>query len=153
MKFISFWINEYLNLVDLGHRSSQDGPELCRPMSWTPAQFSNWKMDPEVWILWGEHLHCHPQGSLAVCHQVLVLREGFVQLWVSWQQFNWGCLWQLKSTILDYLKYLSYLQVGHYTQLVWSSSHKVGCGFSKCVGSKSSPWKKYYAYICNYCPQ
>ena len=44
-------------------------------------------------------------------------------------------------------------EVGHYTQLVWNSSHKVGCGFAKCVGSKHSNWSKYYAYVCNYCPQ
>ena len=45
------------------------------------------------------------------------------------------------------------IKVGHYTQMVWSSSHKVGCGFTKCVGSKPLMWKKYYSYICNYCPQ
>ena len=48
---------------------------------------------------------------------------------------------------------LTITKVGHYTQIVWSSSHKVGCGFAKCVGSKNSSWKKYYAYVCNYCPQ
>ena len=48
---------------------------------------------------------------------------------------------------------LTITKVGHYTQMVWSSSHKVGCGFAKCVGSENSSWKKYYAYVCNYCPQ
>lgn len=38
--------------------------------------------------------------------------------------------------------------VGHYTQMVWASSHKVGCGFTKC-GSRG---RTYYSYICNYCP-
>ncbi|NWV65175.1 CRIS2 protein, partial [Malurus elegans] len=36
---------------------------------------------------------------------------------------------------------------GHYTQLIWYNSYKVGCGFSKCpVG----PYK--YFYVCQYCP-
>ncbi|CAG5128025.1 unnamed protein product [Candidula unifasciata] len=35
-------------------------------------------------------------------------------------------------------------RVGHYTQLVWASSNKVGCGFSQCDR------KKYY--VCNYAP-
>uniref|UniRef100_T1JKW9 Cysteine-rich venom protein n=1 Tax=Strigamia maritima TaxID=126957 RepID=T1JKW9_STRMM len=38
--------------------------------------------------------------------------------------------------------------VGHYTQLAWYSTHKVGCGFYYCnVGSRP-----YYNYVCNYCP-
>lgn len=39
--------------------------------------------------------------------------------------------------------------VGHYTQLVWYSSHKVGCGFHYCGHAKPRP---YYNYVCNYCP-
>jgi hypothetical protein len=41
--------------------------------------------------------------------------------------------------------------VGHYTQLVWATTHKVGCGFHKCDhgGVKGKP---YYSYVCNYCP-
>lgn len=39
--------------------------------------------------------------------------------------------------------------VGHYTQLVWYSSHKVGCGFHYCANSRPKP---YYNYVCNYCP-
>jgi hypothetical protein len=41
--------------------------------------------------------------------------------------------------------------VGHYTQLVWATTHKVGCGFQKCErgGLKG---KTYYNYVCNYCP-
>uniref|UniRef100_A0A146KVW1 Cysteine-rich secretory protein 2 n=1 Tax=Lygus hesperus TaxID=30085 RepID=A0A146KVW1_LYGHE len=38
---------------------------------------------------------------------------------------------------------------GHYLQMVWASSHKVGCGLAHC---KHSPKKEYYSYVCNYCP-
>ncbi|XP_046675229.1 cysteine-rich secretory protein 2-like [Homalodisca vitripennis] len=41
----------------------------------------------------------------------------------------------------------SLMKVGHYTQLVWAATHKVGCGFSECGGHK-----KYFSYVCNYCP-
>ena len=39
--------------------------------------------------------------------------------------------------------------VGHYTQMVWAGSHKVGCGYSQC---KTPRGKTFYNYICNYCP-
>ena len=42
------------------------------------------------------------------------------------------------------------IDVGHYTQMVWASSHRVGCGFSKCT---TSVGKTYYLYVCNYCPR
>ncbi|KAJ8299047.1 hypothetical protein KUTeg_023107 [Tegillarca granosa] len=35
-------------------------------------------------------------------------------------------------------------QVGHYTQVVWAKSTKIGCGYAKC-GS-------VYYYVCNYSP-
>ncbi|CAH1779986.1 unnamed protein product [Owenia fusiformis] len=34
-------------------------------------------------------------------------------------------------------------RVGHYTQVVWASSGKVGCGYAECSGSRK-------IYICNY---
>ncbi|XP_042359867.1 cysteine-rich venom protein TEL1-like [Plectropomus leopardus] len=37
--------------------------------------------------------------------------------------------------------------VGHYTQVVWYNSNKVGCGMAHCPNSKY----KYY-YVCQYCP-
>merc|ERR1712106_1130311 len=65
-----------------------------------------------------------------------------IKSWYSEKDlFNYGC----RNNNLT--------QVGHYTQMVWNASHKVGCGFAKCVGSKATSWKKYYNYICNYCPQ
>ncbi|XP_049914591.1 cysteine-rich venom protein TEL1-like isoform X1 [Epinephelus moara] len=37
--------------------------------------------------------------------------------------------------------------VGHYTQMVWHNSNKVGCGIAYCPNSTY----KYY-YVCQYCP-
>ncbi|XP_017785761.1 PREDICTED: cysteine-rich secretory protein 1-like [Nicrophorus vespilloides] len=44
------------------------------------------------------------------------------------------------------------LVVGHYTQMVWASTHQVGCGLTKCnrIGNKTGI--NYYNYVCNYCP-
>ncbi|XP_050670213.1 cysteine-rich venom protein 2-like [Leptidea sinapis] len=39
--------------------------------------------------------------------------------------------------------------VGHYTQMVWATSHKVGCGVAHCAGG---PWGHFYNYVCHYCP-
>ncbi|KAF2352992.1 CAP domain [Trinorchestia longiramus] len=36
-----------------------------------------------------------------------------------------------------------------YTQLVWYSSHRVGCGYAECT---TSGGVKYHRYVCNYCP-
>ncbi|KAH0501684.1 Cysteine-rich secretory protein 1, partial [Microtus ochrogaster] len=37
--------------------------------------------------------------------------------------------------------------VGHYTQLVWNTTHQVGCGVAVCP---NKPLKYYY--VCQYCP-
>ncbi|KAK1170318.1 cysteine-rich venom protein TEL1-like [Acipenser oxyrinchus oxyrinchus] len=37
--------------------------------------------------------------------------------------------------------------VGHYTQVVWYRSNKVGCAVAHCPGSKYK-----YFYVCQYCP-
>ncbi|MBN3279662.1 CRVP protein, partial [Polyodon spathula] len=37
--------------------------------------------------------------------------------------------------------------VGHYTQVVWYRSNKVGCAVARCPGSKYE-----YFYVCQYCP-
>ena len=49
--------------------------------------------------------------------------------------------------------------VGHYTQMVWDATHRVGCAINKCyLPSKAtsnddkSKGMTYYTYICNYCP-
>ncbi|XP_039078846.1 cysteine-rich secretory protein 3-like [Hyaena hyaena] len=38
--------------------------------------------------------------------------------------------------------------VGHYTQVVWYSSYRIGCGVAYCPGQV---YLKYY-YVCQYCP-
>uniref|UniRef100_T1H5I9 SCP domain-containing protein n=1 Tax=Megaselia scalaris TaxID=36166 RepID=T1H5I9_MEGSC len=40
--------------------------------------------------------------------------------------------------------------VGHYTQMVWASTHKVGCGIAKCM--RGPDGRPFYNYVCNYCP-
>lgn len=42
--------------------------------------------------------------------------------------------------------------IGHYTQLVWASTHQVGCGFHKCDRVGDNRGRPYYSYVCNYCP-
>ncbi|XP_006765788.1 PREDICTED: cysteine-rich secretory protein 3-like [Myotis davidii] len=36
---------------------------------------------------------------------------------------------------------------GHYTQLVWATSHQLGCALAHCPHSKLQ-----YYYVCQYCP-
>ncbi|KAG0730596.1 Cysteine-rich secretory protein 2 [Chionoecetes opilio] len=40
-------------------------------------------------------------------------------------------------------------RVGHYTQLVWHSSHQLGCGLAHCTDARPTP---FFNYVCNYCP-
>lgn len=41
--------------------------------------------------------------------------------------------------------------IGHYTQMVWASTHKVGCAVTKCAhgGPRNKP---FFNYVCDYCP-
>ncbi|KAL1771409.1 cysteine-rich secretory protein 1-like [Sigmodon hispidus] len=38
-------------------------------------------------------------------------------------------------------------QVGHYTQLVWNTSHQLGCAIAECPEEELK-----YFYVCHYCP-
>lgn len=42
----------------------------------------------------------------------------------------------------------NFQDTGHYTQVVWATSNKVGCGLAKCKDSQG----RFFNYICNYCP-
>ncbi len=42
---------------------------------------------------------------------------------------------------------------------VWAATHKVGCGIEECEmdrldskGRKTGKKRKYFLYVCNYCP-
>ncbi|OWA52115.1 putative Cysteine-rich secretory protein 2 [Hypsibius exemplaris] len=58
--------------------------------------------------------------------------EGVFQLWnQEVKDFKWGVKCNLRAT-------------GNYTQNVWASSNKIGCGWSACGGKGN--------FVCNYCP-
>ncbi|KAK9510590.1 hypothetical protein O3M35_005337 [Rhynocoris fuscipes] len=59
--------------------------------------------------------------------------------------------WYLEKNQHRYgMKNNSLKETGHYTQMVWATSHKLGCGFSPCLSTPGGA--KYYSYVCNYCP-
>ena len=69
--------------ADLGRGGCPDGPELRWPVPGSDPQLQCWPVDQEVRVVRGEYLHCHSQGPLALRHQVLVLGEGSLQLWLQ----------------------------------------------------------------------
>ncbi|XP_053605273.1 cysteine-rich venom protein LIO1-like [Plodia interpunctella] len=74
-------------------------------------------------------------------------------LFVSLHKSPW--FFAIKSWFLEYKNFTYGVpirdihSVGHYTQMVWSTSHKVGCGIAHCAGG---PWGSFYNYVCHYCP-
>ena len=43
-------------------------------------------------------------------------------------------------------------EIGHYTQLVWDATHRVGCGVQRCHMAAGTKRQEYFLYVCNYCP-
>ena len=41
---------------------------------------------------------------------------------------------------------------GHYTQVVWHNTTKVGCGVARCTPAQGLPWSTAYIVTCNYAP-
>ncbi|XP_013133576.1 PREDICTED: serotriflin-like [Papilio polytes] len=74
-------------------------------------------------------------------------------LFVAAQKTPW--FFALKTWFLEYKNFTygepvkNLKAVGHYTQMVWATSHKIGCGLAHCTGG---PWGKFYNYVCHYCP-
>ncbi|KAH0564103.1 hypothetical protein KQX54_009276 [Cotesia glomerata] len=62
--------------------------------------------------------------------------------------------WYLEHQIFKYGPHAKndLSQVGHYTQMVWAPTHRVGCGWAKCNGTRGPRGQPYFSYVCNYCP-
>lgn len=78
--------------------------------------------------------------SLISWHEIIVFRLFALRTWF------------LERNNFTYGSHRNDLNVvGHYTQMVWAASHKVGCGLAKCAsgGPKNKP---FFNYVCNYCP-
>ena len=57
--------------------------------------------------------------------------------------------WWLEKELFKYNGTNDLFAVGHYTQLVWHSSHQLGCGLAFCPSKSKRP---FFNYVCNYCP-
>ncbi|BES88649.1 Crisp [Nesidiocoris tenuis] len=58
--------------------------------------------------------------------------------------------WYLEKDTFSYGSHnVSSKEHGHFLQMVWATSHKVGCGLAHCLHTSGKP---YYTYVCNYCP-
>ncbi|XP_035446637.1 cysteine-rich venom protein DIS2 [Spodoptera frugiperda] len=74
-------------------------------------------------------------------------------LFVAAQKTPW--FFAIKTWYLEYQNFTygnpvyNLKTIGHYTQMVWATSHKVGCGVAHCRGG---PWGQFYNYVCHYCP-
>ncbi|XP_073941854.1 serotriflin-like [Choristoneura fumiferana] len=74
-------------------------------------------------------------------------------LFVAAQKTPW--FFAIKDWFLEYQNFTygspikNLRAVGHYTQMVWATGHKVGCGVARCLGG---PWGQFYNYVCHYCP-
>lgn len=42
--------------------------------------------------------------------------------------------------------------IGHYTQMVWATTHFVGCAINECHRFGNNSSRTYFVYVCNYCP-
>ncbi|XP_076063883.1 cysteine-rich secretory protein 2-like [Oratosquilla oratoria] len=74
-------------------------------------------------------------------------------IFVSTQQVPWFFAvktWWLEKDNFTYNgKANDLFVIGHYTQMVWHSTHELGCGLAHCPKAKPTP---FFNYICNYCP-
>ncbi|KAJ2953667.1 hypothetical protein O0L34_g1282 [Tuta absoluta] len=93
------------------------------------------------------------QHNPASENKVPLLGECGQNLFASAQKTPW--FFAIKSWFLEYRNFTfgspnyNLHDVGHYTQMVWATSHKVGCGMAHCAGG---PWGHFYNYVCHYCP-
>ncbi|VEN59954.1 unnamed protein product [Callosobruchus maculatus] len=64
--------------------------------------------------------------------------------------------WWLEKEQFEYGRTNDLHVIGHYTQMVWASTHEVGCGIAKCNYKPSTNsrfnQRVFYNYVCNYCP-
>lgn len=57
--------------------------------------------------------------------------------------------WYSENRLYSYRHPGFSLQTGHFTQLVWRSTNKLGCGYAECHDSRGRPWGYL---VCEYYP-
>ena len=151
------------NRKDLARRSRKRCTALGGPVPIPDPRQCHRPMGWRFWILWSEHFRIDPSSSLVRGSQHCVCFYRPTKN-VSIRMFATKT-WFLEKHNFTYGSPQNNLfEVGHYTQMVWAATHKVGCGFTKCpyrpdkrsskrTGGRSTKHPKYfYNYVCNYCP-
>ncbi|XP_037032258.1 cysteine-rich venom protein pseudecin-like [Bradysia coprophila] len=109
-------------------RAAQKWADQCRFLVHDPVESRAVKHFPSC----GQNIFV----SSHKVHWLFALQSWFVER----EQFVYGS------------KHNNSTAVGHYTQMVWAATHKVGCGITKCSGRYSPRGKPFFNYVCNYCP-
>ena len=143
----------------------------------SPTTWFSWReISARLWTMWTKYIHCHTQSSMvtnmclfwithparkldALSKRVMVYFHFLKHIYCIYLTYLLNRLFAIKTWWLEkeHFKYGAHAYnnltaVGHYTQLVWAATHRVGCGLNTCKMRQNGKVLPYYTYICNYCP-
>nr|XP_019590155.1 PREDICTED: cysteine-rich secretory protein 2-like [Rhinolophus sinicus] len=132
-------INKHNDLRRMAH------PSACNmlKMTWNDEVARN----AEKWASQCRLTHSTPekrQISFTGCGENLFMSTNFT----SWADVVQSLYDEVKDFRYGIGSVRTNAKIGHYTQLVWATSHQLGCAFAYCPHMNL----RYY-YVCHYCPE
>lgn len=98
-------------------------------------------------LYWNNYLQYKAQTHANKCYGLYHNSPG-QNIFLSTNKTGWNNVikaWhnEYKDFKYNNKKYV-FKKIGHYTQMVWAETNRIGCGYKRC--------RDYYLYICNYYP-